>query len=198
MKVLLTAFEPIKGEAINPASEVMKQVRPWLGSAEVSKLLVPLVYGTAFDSVQEQMDRIHPDLILCLAHAPGRADTALIRTALNLADDNRRDNAGNQMLDRMVDAGGPAAYFTTVPVRPMLAAIHRQGIPASLSDTAGTFVCNHLLYALLHRVFERGEAMRCACMMIPSIPSQVVDRPTRASMSLCDSIRAVEAVIQSI
>ena len=145
MKILLTGFEPFGGEPVNPAWEAVQRVRAPEG-AELLRLQVPTVFARAGDLVCAAMERERPDLVLCVGQAAGRAALTPERVAINIMDASIPDNAGAQPREEPVVPGGPAAYFTTLPVKRIAAAIQAAGVPAAVSNSAGTFVCNALLY----------------------------------------------------
>ena len=197
MKILLTAFDPFGGASINPALEAVKLVADRLPGVEIVKIEVPTVFGLSIRTVTEAMDRVKPDAVLCIGQAGGRPDLTPERIAINIDDARIPDNQGNQVLDVPVVAGGPAAYFSTLPVKAMVAAIREAGLPASLSNTAGTFVCNHLMYGVLHHAATQDPRIRAGFMHVPFVPSQVTDRPA-PSMAVTDIARGIEAAIAAI
>ena len=150
MKVLLTAFDPFGGESINPAQEAVKLVPEQIGQVDIVKCYVPTVFGKSVETVSEAIQSYLPDAVLCIGQAGGRPLLTLERVAINLDDAPIPDNAGNQPVDRTIFGDGKNAYFSTLPVKAMAAAIREAGIPATISYTAGTFVCNHLMYGVLY------------------------------------------------
>ena len=197
MKILLTAFDPFGGASINPALEAVKLVADRLAGVEIVKIEVPTVFGLSIRTVTEAMDREQPDAVLCIGQAGGRPDLTPERIAINIDDARIPDNRGNQILDVPVVAGGPAAYFSTLPVKAMVAKIREAGLPASLSNTAGTFVCNHLMYGVLHHAATHCPQVRAGFMHVPFVPSQVTERPA-PSMAVTDIARGIEAAIAAI
>ena len=150
MKLLLTAFDPFGGETVNPAQEAVKMVSSRVGNVEVIKCVVPTVFGKSIETVAAAIEDCRPDAVLCIGQAGGRADLTPERIAINLDDASIADNEGNRPVDTPIFPDGKPAYFSTLPVKAMVAAIRAAGIPASLSNTAGTFVCNHLMYGVLY------------------------------------------------
>lgn len=198
MKVLLTAFDPFGGEAINPALEAVKMVRPSLGAVEVVKLEVPTVFGKSIERVREVIEEINPDVVLCIGQAGGRFDISIERVAINLDDARIADNEGNRPIDKRIVEDGQSAFFATLPIKAMVDAIRKVGIPSSISNTAGTFVCNHLMYGVLHILSERKEPIKGGFIHVPFIPSQVVAKANVPCMSLSDIVTALEAGITAI
>ena len=157
-RVLLTGFTPFGGERINPALEAVNRVR--CPEAEVRVLEVPTVFGESSRVVTAAMDAFRPDVVLCVGQAAGRSAVTPERVAINVDDARIPDNAGQQPVDAPIVPGGPAAYFATVPVKDMVLAIREAGVPSELSNSAGTYVCNHLLYCVLHHAGPGVRASR--------------------------------------
>lgn len=197
MKLLLTAFEPFGGSTMNPAQEAVRLVPERIGDTEIVKLEVPVVFGAAIDTVTAAVEKEKPDAVLCIGQAGGRAAMTPERVAINVDDASITDNAGAQPIDAPIVPDGPAAYFSTLPVKAMVAAIRQAGLPASLSNTAGTFVCNHLMYGLLHLLATRYPGVRGGFMHVPFAPQQVTDRPA-PSMSVEDIAKGVIAAVAAI
>ena len=197
MKLLLTAFEPFGGADMNPAQEAVRLVPERIGDTTIVKMDVPVVFGQAIEAVAAAVEREKPDAVLCIGQAGGRAALTPERVAINVDDASIPDNAGAQPIDRPIVPGGPAAYFSTLPVKAMVAAIRQAGLPASLSNTAGTFVCNHLMYGVLHLLATCCPGVRGGFMHVPFAPQQVVDRPAPA-MSVADIVRGIAAAIKTI
>ena len=149
MKILLTAFTPFDGESINPALEAMKLLPDKIGNLEVLKLEVPTVFGKSANLALETIEQEKPDFVLSIGQAGGRAEITPERIAINIDDAGIPDNEGNQPVDRVIYLDGENAYFSTLPVKAMVEAIKKEGLPASLSNSAGPYVCNQLMYSVL-------------------------------------------------
>ena len=197
MKLLLTAFDPFGGASINPALEAVRLVPDSLPGVEIIKLEVPTVFGLSIETVTEAIGREQPDAVLCIGQAGGRPDLTPERIAINVDDARIPDNAGIQRLDTPVVPDGPAAYFATLPIKAMAAAIREAGLPASVSNTAGTFVCNHLMYGVLHHLATHCPQVRGGFMHVPFIPSQTIGR-SAPSMNVTDIARGIEAAVLAI
>lgn len=197
MKLLLTAFDPFGGERVNPALEAVRLVPDEIAGWKIVKLEVPTVFGASVDAVAQAIRQEKPDAVLCIGQAGGRCDLTPERVAINISDARIADNAGNQPIDEPIAKDGPAAYFATLPVKAMAAAIREAGLPASVSNTAGTFVCNHLMYGVLHLLAQAYPGVRGGFMHVPFAPEQVTNRPA-PSMSLRDIARGIEAAIGAI
>lgn len=199
MKLLLTAFDPFGGEPVNPALEAVKLVADQIGNVNVVKLEVPTVFRKSIATVAEAIEKEKPDVVLCIGQAGGRYDLTPERVAINLDDARIKDNEGNQPIDTVIFEDGEPAYFTTLPIKAMVQSIRAAGIPASVSNTAGTFVCNHLMYGVLYTLAKKYPGVRGGFMHVPFIPTQVVNRPTPApSLSMELIAKGIEAGIQAI
>lgn len=199
MKLLLTAFDPFGGEPINPALEAVKLVADRIGGVEVVKLEVPTVFGKSVRTVAAAIEKEKPDAVLCIGQAGGRYDLTPERVAINLDDARIKDNEGNQPIDVPVFEDGEPAYFTTLPIKAMVAKIREAGVPASISNTAGTFVCNHLMYGTLYTLAKGYPGVRGGFMHVPFVTSQVVNRAASApSLGLSDIVKGIEAAIAAI
>ena len=170
--ILVTGFEPFGGERINPSAEV---ARAWHGRAidgvPVVGVVLPCVFDGSIDALRSALDHHRPQLVLALGQASGRDGFTLERVAINLDDARIADNAGAQPIDAPVVTRGPAAHFTTLPIKAMVAALREAGLAASVSYSAGTFVCNHVFYGLQHTV-KRRRNVRSGFMHLPCLPEQ--------------------------
>ena len=193
-KLLITGFDPFGGENINPAWEAVKRLPDTVGDWTLTKLEIPTVYGVAAEKVLAQANDLQPDVILCIGQAGGRKAITPEMVGINLRHARIADNAGNQPQDEPVAANGPAAYFATVPVRRMTQAIEDAGLPAAVSYSAGTFVCNDTLYALLHHY--AGTPVRAGFVHVPFLPEQA--REGVPSMALEDIVRGLTIMIDSM
>lgn len=199
MKILLTAFDPFGGEPINPALEAVKLVSDKIGDVEVVKLEVPTVFGKSIATVASAMEKEKPDAVLCIGQAGGRYDLTPERVAINQDDARIKDNEGNQPIDKPIFEDGAPAYFATLPIKAMVQAIRNAGVPSSVSNSAGTFVCNHLMYGVLYTIAKKYPGMKGGFMHVPFVPSQVVNRPTPApSLNMKDIAKGIEAAITAI
>lgn len=184
-KILVTAFEPFDGEKINPAWEGAKKLsQEGLKDVVVTTKRVPTVFGAAIEMVVSDMEEIRPDLVVALGQAGGRTGISVERVAINVDDAAIPDNARNQPVDVPIVEDGPAAYFSTLPIKAMVEAIKAAGIPASVSNSAGTFVCNHLMYGILHHIDTRKLPIKAGFIHLPFLPQQAVNHKGAPSMSL--------------
>lgn len=181
--VLLTGFDPFGGETVNPSWELARALDgARIADAQVHAVRLPCEFGTALRVLDDALTRLQPVLVLGVGQAGGRCDLSLERVAINVDDARIPDNAGAQPIDEPVIAGAPAAYFTTLPIKAMVAGLQAAGLPASVSQTAGTFVCNHVFYGLQHRL--AGTGVRSGFMHIPYLPAQAARHPGAPSLPL--------------
>ena len=199
MKILVTAFDPFGGESINPALEAVKLMKDKIDGAEIVKLEIPTVFRKSIDKVAEAIVKENPDVVLSIGQAGGRFEVTPERVAINVDDARIPDNEGNQPIDVPIYEDGAPAYFATLPVKAMVEAIRSAGLPSSLSNSAGTFVCNHIMYGVLYQIEEMGKNIRAGFIRVPFIPEQVARRPAPAPcMSMVDIAKALEAAVTAI
>ena len=197
MKLLLTAFTPFDGEKINPALEAVKLVKDRIGNLLIVKLEVPTVFGKSIDTVREAIEREKPDFVLSIGQAGGRAEITPERVAINLDDARIPDNEGNQPIDETIFPDGENAYFSTLPVKAMVEAIRKEGLPSSLSNSAGTYVCNHLMYGVLYYLDKR-PVIKAGFIHVPYIPEQTKNKKEMPALELSEIVRGLEAAITAI
>ena len=197
MKVLVTGFDPFGGEKLNPALEVIKSLPSEIQGAEVRWLEVPTVFYKSAKILEEEIRIYQPDIVLCIGQAGGRKGLTPERVAINQDDARIQDNEGNQPIDRPIQLDGPPAYFSSLPIKAMVQAIKEEGLPASVSNTAGTFVCNHLMYQVLYLVEKEFPTIKAGFMHIPYMMEQVIDKPNTPAMDLVDIVRGIEAAIRA-
>jgi pyroglutamyl-peptidase len=182
--ILLTGFEPFDGETENPSWEA---VRPLDGEKidghRIASRLMPCVYGEAIARLEAQIAALRPSVVLCVGQAEGRTEVSIERIAINLDDARIPDNSGAQPLDRPVIANGPAAYFASLPVKAIMYALREAGIPAGLSHTAGTFVCNHIFYGACHAQARNRARFRAGFIHVPYSPAQAARHPGMACLA---------------
>lgn len=194
-RVLLTGFEPFDGEPVNPSWEAARALDGWqTGRAIVHARQMPCVFGAAIDTLSEAIADIQPQLVLCVGQAGGRSEVSIERVAINLDDGRIADNAGRQPIDLPVVPGGPAAYFSSLPIKAMVRDLRAAGVPASVSNTAGTFVCNHIFYGLMHLLAGK-PGVRGGFLHIPYLPQQAARFPGAPSMALATLIDALRIAV---
>ncbi len=187
--VLITGFEAFGGETINPSREIARNLHGTeIAGHEVVGALLPCVFGAAITELRRLLRVNRPTLVICLGQAGGRAAITPERVAINVDDARIADNAGAQPVDRPVVRGGPAAYFSTLPVKAIVAALRADGVPAEVSQTAGTFVCNHVFYGLMHAL-RRRRGVRGGFIHVPFLPEQAAKG--QASLELETMVAAI-------
>ena len=197
MKILVTGFDPFGGEPTNPAIESVKRIDENIEGAEIIKLEIPTVFHKAADVVEAKIKEVKPDVILSVGQAGGRYGITVERVAINEDDARIEDNEGNQPIDVKIREDGAPAYFAALPIKAMVEEIKKENIPASVSNTAGTFVCNHIMYQDLYLAEKYGD-IKAGFIHVPFLTEQVVDKPNTASMSLEDIVKGLNAAIRAI
>ncbi|SDR65622.1 pyroglutamyl-peptidase I [Opitutus sp. GAS368] len=193
--VLLTGFEPFGGESVNPSGEIARQLHGTvIAGHRVVGALLPCVFGAAIAELKKQIRATKPVLVICTGQAGGRAEITPERVAINVDDARIADNAGRQPVDRPIVRGGPAAYWSSLPIKAITEELRRRGIPATVSQTAGTFVCNHVFYGLMHALQDRKK-VRGGFIHVPFLPEQA--KPGQPSLPL-DTMTAAIAVVLAV
>jgi len=196
--VLLTGFEPFNGATINPAWEAVRALEGWQGDGfQVEVRQLPCVFGDAIEDLTALIDELHPDVVIAVGQAGGRPDISVERVAINVDDASILDNGGQQPVDTAIAADGPAAYFSTLPIKAIVHALRARGLVAGVSQTAGTFVCNHVFYGLMHHVAAQPQPIKAGFIHVPFLPEQAAARPDAPpSMALEDIIAGVKLAVE--
>ncbi len=197
MKVLITGFDPFGGETMNPAWEAVKLLKDEIGGAQIIKLQIPTVVGKSIQKIHEKMQEIHPDIVISVGQAGGRFGVTPERVAINVTDARIPDNEGNQPIDVPIFEDGDTAYFSNLPVKAMVQAIKHAGYPSVLSNSAGTYICNHVMYGILYCIQKEFPGVRGGFIHVPYATAQVVDKPQTPSMSLADIAASLEAAVEA-
>ena len=195
-RILLCAFDPFGGEKINPALEAVKLVK--YEEAELEKCVVPTVFYKSVEVVLSRIEKFRPDAIIMIGQAGGRDKITPERVAINISDARIADNEGQMPCDEPIVLDAPAAYFSTLPIKNIVGALNDAGIPSDVSNSAGTFVCNHLMYGVLHYISERSIDCTAGFIHIPYLPEQTKDREGVASLPLEIDVHAIEIVLGEI
>ena len=199
MKILITGFDPFGGETVNPAYEAVKLLPDTIAGAEIIKLEVPTRFHRAGAVLENAMQRHKPDAVICVGQAGGRAVITPEKVAINLMDGRIPDNAGYQPVDVPIREGGETAYFTSLPVKAMVQRMRDAGIPAAVSYTAGTYVCNYLLYTLLYLIDKKYPNVRGGFIHVPYAMEQVINKPLGTpSMDLRQIARGLETAVEAV
>jgi pyroglutamyl-peptidase len=196
--VLVTGFEPFDGADINPSWEAARALDGTsCGAASVVARQMPCVFGAALVALEAAIAELQPELVICVGLAGGRSEMSLERVAINIDDGRIADNAGAQPIDVPVVAGGPAAYFSSLPIKAIVHALRDAGTPASVSNTAGTFVCNHIFYGLMHALARGGGYTRGGFIHIPYLPEQAAQVGDAPSMALETAVKGLTIAIET-
>lgn len=194
-RILLTGFEPFGGDKLNPSWLVAQALHgEFIGGAPVQALCLPCVYGAALAVLQAALVQQRPAVVLALGLAAGRTVLSLERVAINVDDARIADNAGAMPIDTPVVGGAPAAYFSRLPIKAIVATLRAAGLPAAVSQTAGTFVCNHVFYGLMHALRRRPRA-RGGFMHLPLLPEQAAAHANAPSLALDLQVQGVRLAL---
>jgi pyroglutamyl-peptidase len=199
-RVLVTGFEPFEQDTVNPSWEVARALHgAVIEGAEVHAVQLPCVFGRAIERLDQALADVQPTLVIGLGLAGGRAEWTPERVAINVDDARIPDNAGGQPIDAPVVMDAPAAYFSTLPIKAIVHALRDAGVPASVSQTAGTFVCNHVFYALMHRLatVPALTAARGGFVHVPLLPAQAARHPGQPSMALATQVEALRVALRT-
>ncbi|UHA74261.1 pyroglutamyl-peptidase I [Paenibacillus sp. 481] len=197
--ILLTGFDPFGQETINPSWEAVRQ----LDGEQVEDYIIravqlPTSFRRSAATLRAAMQQHKPDAVICVGQAGGRPDITLERVAVNVIDARIPDNDKEQPIDVPVVPNGPAAYWTTLPVKTIRSALHEQGIPSSISYTAGTFVCNAIFYELMHETAAWDRSCAAGFVHIPFLPEQAASYPNSPSMSLSSVVTALRTLVKHV
>ncbi|MGG7059330.1 pyroglutamyl-peptidase I [Clostridium nigeriense] len=198
MKILITGFDPFGGESINPALEAVKKLPDTILGQDVIKIEIPTVFRKSLEKIEENIQKHNPDVVISIGQAGGRFGVTPERVAINMDDARIKDNEGNQPIDISIYEDGENAYFSNLPIKAMVKEMNDNGIPASVSNTAGTFVCNHVMYGILYLIDKKYPNIRGGFIHVPYIPSQVTTKPNMPSMSIDDIAKGLELSIKAI
>ncbi len=194
MKIIVTGFDPFGGEKINPSIECVKAL-PEIEGVEIIRLELPTVFKESAIRLNEVIHEVNPDAVLSVGQAGGRPGITMERIAINIDDARIPDNSCQQPIDEAIQEKGEAAYFTTLPIKRIVKAIREAGITAEVSNSAGTFVCNHIMYQALFAATKADKPFKAGFMHIPFIPEQTKNKP---SLPLEESTKALKIAIETI
>lgn len=202
MKILITGFDPFGGAKINPAYEAVKLLPDKIKDAEMIKLEIPTVFKKEGEVLEAGIEKHKPDVVICVGQAGGRSGMTVEKVAINLMEARIPDNDGQQPMDEPVCSDGENAYFAKLPVKAIVQNMLEQGIPARVSYTAGTYVCNDVMYRLLYLIEKKYPEMKGGFIHVPYLPEQVIDLPDGTPSMTAEMIAkaleyAVEAVIEN-
>lgn len=198
MKILVTGFDPFGGESINPALEAVKKLPDTISGAQIIKQEIPTVFERSIKVLEDAIKEHEPDVVLSVGQAGGRYDITVEKVAINLQDARIPDNDGAQPVDKKVFEDGENAYFATIPVKAIVENINKAGIPASVSYSAGTYVCNNIMYAGLYLINKKYPHIRGGFIHVPFIPEQAIGKRNAPTMSVSDITKALKEAIKTI
>lgn len=196
MKILITGFDAFGGEKINPASLILDKLGDEIDGNKVEKLIIPTAFFKVADIIERKIVDLRPDIVISIGQAGGRSDITVERVAINIADASIADNDGKKPIDEKIRRDGENAYFSTLPIKAIVENLRAEEIPASVSNSAGTFVCNFVMYNDLYFA-SKYKNISAGFIHVPYLPAQVIDKKGMASMSLDEMVRAVEIIIKT-
>ena len=197
MKVLITGFDPFGGEKVNPALEAVKALPDNIAGAEVIKIEIPTVFRKSLERIEENIIKHNPDIVISVGQAGVRFGVTPERVAINIDDARIEDNEKNQPLDITIFEDGENSYFSNLPIKAMVKEMKENGIPSAVSNTAGTFVCNHVMYGILYMIDKKYPGVKGGFIHVPYTPAQVIDKPEKPSMSVNDIAKGLELCIKA-
>lgn len=195
MKILVTGFDPFGGESVNPAWEAVSRLPGEINGAEVVRMLIPTSFKRAPQAILEKVREYHPDYVISVGQAAGRTAITPERIAINMMSASIPDNDGEQPTEQKIEDNGPDGYFSLLPVVEMVKAIEAAGLPGRISNTAGTFVCNRVMYSVLHACHTEFPEMRSGFIHVPCIPEQTEKHPEWFSLPVEEITRGLEAAL---
>ncbi len=198
MKILVTGFDPFGEDDINPSYEAVKKLPDKIGRFEIAKAEIPTVFRKSKDVLRELMVSDDFNFVLAVGLAGGRSEMCVERVAINMDDARIPDNENNQPIDEMIEQEGPPAYFSNMPVKKMVQAMDEAGVPSRLSNTAGTFVCNHVLYQLGSLADTEFAAVKFGFIHVPYAKEHAENKNRMPAMPLDDIVRGLHAAIEAM
>ena len=195
MKALVTGFEPFGGDGVNPSALALPRLSKRIAGAAVHTAVLPCSFAHSTAALKVAIDAVKPDIVLSVGLAGGRAELCLERVAINVQDARIRDNDGKQPIDVPIVEKGSAAHFATLPIKACVAEMRKAGLPSAVSNTAGTFVCNHIFYALMDIAAGHPIPMRGGFLHVPYLPEMVARGAPSPSMALDDIVKGIEIIV---
>ena len=198
MKILVTGFDPFGGEPINPSWEAVRRLPDAVKSIEIIKAQIPTSFGRSVDVVRAAILEHGPDVVVCVGQAGGELGISAERVASNVDEGRIPDNDGNQPIDTRIRADGPSAYFSSLPVEAMVTAMKKTGVPAVVSNNAGAYICNHLMYQVLYMIDHEFPGKRGGFVHVPYAPQQVVNKLGEPALGIGEVATALVAGLGAI
>ncbi len=197
MRVLITGFEAFDRERVNPASEAVLGLEDEILGCEIIKYILPTEFRKSIKVLDKLIKKYEPEIVVNIGQAGGSYDIRVERIAINIDDARIPDNNGNQPIDERIYEDGENAYFSTLPIKAIVRDLVEENIPASVSNSAGTYVCNHIMYGLLYLRENKYKNIRGGFIHLPYIREQIIDKPNTAYMEKSTMIRALEIIVKS-
>ena len=197
MRVLITGFDKFGGESINPSNLCVNSLPDVIDNIEIKKITLPTVFKDSSRVLEENIDLFSPNIVICIGQAGGRSKITPERIAINIDDARIPDNIGNSPIDETIRKDGENAYFSTLPIKAIVDELNKNNIPSTISNTAGTFVCNHIMYESLYLTSTKYPNIKAGFIHIPYIEEQVLDKPNMPYMKKEDIIVALELIIKT-
>ena len=197
MKVLITGFDKFGGESINPSNLCVNSLSDVIDNIEIKKITLPTVFKDSSRILEENIKSFSPSIVICVGQAGGRSKITPERIAINIDDARIPDNIGNSPIDETIRKDGENAYFSTLPIKAIVDELNKNNIPSAISNTAGTFVCNHIMYESLYLASTKYPHIKAGFIHIPYIEEQVLDKPNMPYMKKEDIIVALELIIKT-
>lgn len=198
MKILITGFDPFGEDKINPAIEAVKRLPDKIENASIIKIEIPTIFNQCAEVIHKAILNNKPDYVVNIGQAGGRFGLTPERIAININDGRIKDNAGYQPLNTPIQDDGQTAYFTQLPVKAIARSIRSVGLPSYVSTTAGTYVCNHIMYQVQYMIDKEFHNLKAGFIHIPFLPEQVTNRPNTPSLSLINDVKGLRAAIRTI
>lgn len=197
MNVLVTGFDPFQKETINPSFEAVKRLPQEIAGATIKTVEIPTSFERVGSVLEHHIDEFKPDVVVCVGQAGGRECINIERIAVNMRDAKGADNDGVQPVDEMISPDGKTAYFSTLPIKELLKNLKQANIPCTISNTAGLFVCNNVMYHALQYIEHNDLKVMSGFIHVPYLPEQVIDKENTASMSLELIVEALEIIVST-
>ena len=197
MRVLITGFDKFGGESINPSSLCVNSLPNVIDNIEIKKITLPTVFKDSTRVLEENIDSFSPNIVICVGQAGGRSKITPERIAINIDDARIPDNIGNSPIDETIRKDGENAYFSTLPIKAIVDELNKNNIPSTISNTAGTFVCNHIMYESLYLTSTKYPNIKAGFIHIPYIEEQVLNKPNMPYMKKEDIIVSLELIIKT-
>lgn len=198
MKILVTGFDPFGEDSINPALEAVQALPEQIAGADIIKLEIPTAAYDSLDKIEKAIEQYDPEMILSVGLAGGASELRIERIGININDFRIKDNAGNQYIDEPIFEDGENAYFSNLPIKTMVSAIRNGNIPAVISNSAGTYVCNHVLYGVRYLIEHKYPGKKSGFIHVPYLPCQTINKPNTPSMSLDVIVQGLVCAIEAM